>query len=91
MLKTCEERVIGFLKDETVRHKDKTPNLGEFMPLLTVTPDVAWKAVAPLIVSESFDRQVFHLIKDYADLGKEEEDPVVDKERVRRRNSQFVH
>ena len=82
LAKQCQERVQGFLKDEKTRHKDHTPNLGEFMPLLTVTPEVAWKDVAPLIVHESLDRQVFHLIKDYPDLGKEEEDAAVDKERV---------
>lgn len=82
LLKECQEKVNSFLQDEKARHKDKLPNLGEFMPLLTVTPEVSWKEVAPAIVQESFDRAVFHLIKDYRELAKEEEDPVVDKERV---------
>jgi ubiquitin-protein ligase len=71
----AEKRVSLFIKDEKSRHKDVTPNLGEFLSFLSIT-DFKWEDIKDSYLEESFSRNVFWL------LNKHKEDFVDENSRL---------
>ncbi len=68
LLKIINSRVERFIKDEYARSKNVTPNLGEFLPLLSVS-DYSWNDVALAIVQEVMDRNSLWIKKKYHKLS----------------------
>lgn len=73
--------ISHFVSHERNRHKQFVPNLGEFLPLLTIA-DYAWQDVREAYVAEYFDRSVLWLVKKYPQFKKQWPDPAVDKRRA---------
>jgi len=61
--------LLKFLSDEKSRTKEECPNLGQLWMLLSVS-SISWKTVAPLIISETFDRNVIWVCKKYPALAE---------------------
>lgn len=57
--------VCRFLKVPASRTKAQTPNMGWFIPLLTLgtQPDHTWKRMASIIVEEGLDRSIIWICK----------------------------
>jgi len=80
-LRTYSDQLVSrFCSDEQYRTKKALPSLGEFLPLLTVAKQ-EWKDVAPYYLEESWDRNVYWMLKSVPRNGKVERDPAVDAKR----------
>uniref|UniRef100_A0A6B2KYC8 F-box domain-containing protein n=1 Tax=Arcella intermedia TaxID=1963864 RepID=A0A6B2KYC8_9EUKA len=66
--KAIDEKVNNFLSSETERHKKQCENLGDFWPLLSLS-SIHWKKLVPLILRETFDRNVLWVCKEHAQLA----------------------
>lgn len=55
LLTAINKRVKAVIENEGLRHKDALPNLGEFLPLLSVS-DYKWSDVRKAIIEEVLDR-----------------------------------
>ncbi|KAK9843303.1 hypothetical protein WJX74_010075 [Apatococcus lobatus] len=64
------DRMDRFLKVPASRVKAQTPNMGWFIPLLTLgtCPDHTWKRMASMIVEEGLDRSIIWICKHNPDL-----------------------
>lgn len=51
----------SFITDHSARHKDNKPNLGEFLPLLSVSY-YTWDDVKKCVVQETLDRNSLWLM-----------------------------
>eukprot|EP00617_Octactis_speculum_P009369 CAMPEP_0185791974 /NCGR_PEP_ID=MMETSP1174-20130828/158673_1 /TAXON_ID=35687 /ORGANISM="Dictyocha speculum, Strain CCMP1381" /LENGTH=648 /DNA_ID=CAMNT_0028486987 /DNA_START=1519 /DNA_END=3468 /DNA_ORIENTATION=- len=56
--RSIHTRLAAFLKDPSARVKEACPNLGEFLPLLSVSETVQWGHIAMPYLQENFDRGV---------------------------------
>ncbi len=56
--KMIDDRVRRFMTSESARSKTATPNIGEFLPLVSVSK-YAWKDVVRAVVLETLDRNSF--------------------------------
>lgn len=63
-----DKEVAAFCSDPEKRHKNETPNLGNFIPLLSVST-LPWKKVLPLVLSEMLDRNFIWVAKKYQGLS----------------------
>jgi len=63
-------RASLFVKEDDERHKDRTPNLGEFLPLVAVSTAVTWDDIALPYLEENFTRNVLWVIKKYPAMGR---------------------
>jgi hypothetical protein len=68
LLSVINNRIERFINDEHARSKDVTPNLGEFLPLLSVS-DYCWKDVAGAVVQEVMDRNSLWIKKMHPKLA----------------------
>jgi hypothetical protein len=58
------------------RTKEACPNLGWLIPLLGLSPRHSWRAFAPLLIDESFDRNVLWICKHDPSLVEEFKKPM---------------
>lgn len=56
-------RLQSFLRDDAKRSKSACPNLGEFMSLLSVCPDVGWMDMVVPLMREGFSRSVLWICR----------------------------
>jgi len=63
-------KAMLFIKDDDSRTKDRTPNLGEFLPLIAVATNITWDDIALPYLEENFTRNVLWVLKKYPGLGK---------------------
>jgi hypothetical protein len=63
------KRLQSFLKVESMRTKSACPNLGEFMALLSVCPDVGWMDMVVPLIREGFSRSVLWVCRDVPELA----------------------
>jgi len=54
---SAEEAINEFIRDPTMRYKDKCPNLGEWLVLLSLS-NVSWDEVSVIFLKECFIRNV---------------------------------
>jgi hypothetical protein len=62
--------VKSFIERPEMRVKQRTPDLGQFIALLTVST-LGWKDVRRAYMTESLDRNVLWVAKKFPDLGDE--------------------
>lgn len=70
LLREINKKAKEFMSFERCRSKENTPNLGEFLPLLSVATAVNWKDIAIPYLQENFDRNALWAIKKYPGLAK---------------------
>jgi len=81
LLEIVNKTVKGFIENDEERHKDKVPNLGEFLALLPVS-DYSWSDVRDAYIQESFTRNVFWLLNKYEELEKDSSDEFTEDDRL---------
>jgi stress response protein SCP2/ubiquitin-protein ligase len=64
------EQIAGFISDESSRHKEVVPSLGDFLPLVSVSNKYNWLSVASAVLTENFDRNVIWVCKQFPELAK---------------------
>ncbi|KAJ5071803.1 leucine rich repeat family protein [Anaeramoeba ignava] len=75
IIEQAEKQAQAFLDKPDARLKDATPNLGDFLSLLTLTK-LSWKDIQTAYLEESRDRHVFWMLKknawmeDYESIAK---------------------
>lgn len=66
-----EKRLSDFIKDESKRLKDQTPNLGVLPCLLLVSNNFKIEDLMNLYFEEQLDRQVFWMLQQVPELGQD--------------------
>eukprot|EP00026_Physarum_polycephalum_P005749 Phypoly_transcript_05787.p1 GENE.Phypoly_transcript_05787~~Phypoly_transcript_05787.p1 ORF type:complete len:549 (+),score=109.53 Phypoly_transcript_05787:167-1813(+) len=64
LLPTIDDKLKTFVSDPKQRLKQNTPNLGDWLTYLTVSPDARWENVCVTFVRETFLRNVMWVLKD---------------------------
>uniref|UniRef100_A0A0G4H247 UBC core domain-containing protein n=1 Tax=Chromera velia CCMP2878 TaxID=1169474 RepID=A0A0G4H247_9ALVE len=82
--KEADGRIARFLHYPEARHKQDTPNLGEFLALLSVSDEFSWSDVRREIMEEVFDRNVLWILKEYPELKKYGKETGVCRERLQK-------
>lgn len=67
--KLAREKVEAFMAGECNRDKDTIADLGQFLALWLVT-EIPWTVLGPSVKQERFDRDVFWILRKYAELAK---------------------
>jgi len=62
-----------FCSNESNRIKSAIPNLGEFLPLLTLADSISWDQIVLPYLEENFDRNALWIIKKHPYLGRVDE------------------
>jgi len=81
LLATVDQQLKSFVNDPKQRLKNNTPNLGDWLTYLTVSPDARWEHVSITFVKENFLRNVMWYVKTKPSLG-DTKDASVDKTRA---------
>jgi Mg-chelatase subunit ChlD len=63
------QRLQQFLKDPRTRSKTLCPDLGNLLPLLSVSSDLGWVDLCPALLGESLARQVLWSCRDVPELA----------------------
>jgi len=63
-------KAMQFIKDDEARHKDKTPNLGEFLPLIALSTTVNWDDFCLPYLEEHLTRNMLWAIKKFPGLAQ---------------------
>ncbi|KAJ4457654.1 putative Ubiquitinconjugating enzyme subfamily protein [Paratrimastix pyriformis] len=70
--KLAREKVDAFMADETNRHKDAVPDMGQFMAMWLISGRT-WAELQGPLLEERWARDVFWIIKKYPELAKIED------------------
>ena len=62
-------KLQSFLRDDSMRNKSACPSLGEFMALLSVSPDIGWMDMVAPLMREGFSRSVLWICRDVPELA----------------------
>jgi ubiquitin-protein ligase len=65
--KEINKKIENFLNDKRERTKVKTPNLGDFFALISVS-NYKWHKIAPPLIQESFSRNILWILKAHPKL-----------------------
>ncbi|RUS23391.1 TerD domain-containing protein [Endogone sp. FLAS-F59071] len=81
-----DQRISAFMANESSRHKDSYPSLGDFLPLISVSR-YAWTTpgLARMVMDELFDRNVLWTCKahpELAKIGNDRQDVPADHDRL---------
>ncbi|KAL0483244.1 ubiquitin conjugating enzyme E2 [Acrasis kona] len=77
----CNQVVGIFIHSEQKRHKDITPNLGDFLAILSVS-DYTWQDVRSQYIQESFARQAYWILQKHPELEQLDNPQITDQDRV---------
>jgi len=71
VVQIATRRLQNFLSNETYRTKAETPDVGQLLVYLAITPAKSggWEALAPKLLEECFDRNVRWMLKGTPSLG----------------------
>lgn len=67
--KFVKDNIKAFVQNSNNRTKKACPNIGEFLPMLTVSEEYHWKDVSNIVVEEVLARNSLWIVKQYAHLG----------------------
>lgn len=84
--KDIDSRIEQFIKDPAMRHKDKTPSLGDLLSYVSVSQKFKFDDILPAYLDEQLDRQVFWILKaipelDHTDEKNKDKDLIVEEKR----------
>jgi hypothetical protein len=65
----ADTRVHNFINHPESRIKNVIPSMGELIPLLGIS-SYSWNEIAPMLLSEIFDRNIKWVLAQYPELGK---------------------
>ena len=87
IIQYCRDQVIGFIRDEKLRHKQHCPSLGHLLIYMSLCgPDFSWEHISGAFVRESFIRNQLWIVKKYPDLARTNSslvrEGVVDHDRI---------
>jgi ubiquitin-protein ligase/Mg-chelatase subunit ChlD len=75
LIEIANKKIYDFCKDEAVRDKENTPDVGELIVYLAVSK-YSWKAFFPAFAKEVFDRNARWILAKYPGLREIENDDV---------------
>jgi len=77
------EKIKKFIESEEYRIKSVVPNLGEFLPLISLNYiNYHWKDIANAYLSECYDRNVFWMLQKFPHLKDISENSKADERRL---------
>lgn len=84
--KDIDSRIEQFIKDPAMRHKDKSPSLGDLLSFVSVSQKFKFENILPLYLEEQLDRQAFWILKaipelDHTDEKNKDKDLIVEEKR----------
>ena len=83
LVEQANARIRDFVRDPTMRHKDRLPDLGCFVQSLCVS-DYHWEDVRDAAIDECLHRSVLYVLKREPALQKTELDARIDATRIQR-------
>lgn len=65
----AQKRVNAFIRSDSARHKNETPDLGKLLVMASICPDLDWSKFTYAVFTECSRRRVLWYLKDCASLS----------------------